>query len=73
MVVSLVDLAICDDFEDLVRSIKQCPDLGLEGPYNDSDLDLDGWQVQDAVVGIEISGGGVIEDALLGVGGAKAG
>jgi len=73
VVLSLLDLALCDDFEDLVQSIKRCPDLGLKGPYNESILVLDGWQVQDAVVGIETPDAGVIETALLGVGGPKAG
>jgi hypothetical protein len=73
VVLNLLDLAISDDFGGLVRSIKQRPDLGLEGPYDESDLDLDGWQVQDAVVGIEISDGGAIHKALSGVGSPKAG
>jgi hypothetical protein len=70
VVLSLLDLAIYDDFGDLVQSIKRCPDLRLEGPYNESGLFLDDWQMQDAIVGIEASG---IGDALLGVGGPKAG
>lgn len=73
MVLSLLDLEICDNFGDLIQSIKQRPDLGLEGPYNDSELGLEGWQVQDTVVGIEVSDCGVIRDALLGVGNPKAG
>jgi len=73
VVLSLLDLAICDDFGDLVESINQCPDLRLEGPHDDSNLVLDSWQVQDAVVGIEILGGEIIQDALLGAAGAKAG
>ena len=73
VVLSLQDLAICDDFGDLVQSINQRPDLSLEGPYDDSDLVLDGWQVQEAVVGVVTSDDGVIQEALLGVGGPKVG
>ena len=73
VVLSLLDLAICDDFGDLVQSIKQYPDLSLEGPYDDSELVLDGWQVQETVVGIETSDGGVIQEALLAAGGPKVG
>lgn len=73
MVLSLLDLSICDDFGDLVQSIKQRPDLSLEGPFDDADLNVDGWQMQDAVVGIETSDGGVIQEALLAQGGPKAG
>ena len=73
VVLSLLDLSICDDFGDLVQSIKQRPDLSLEGPFDDADLNVDGWQMQDAVVGIETSDGGVIQEALLAQGGPKAG
>lgn len=71
VVLSFQDLAICDGFGDLVHSIKQRPDLSLEGPCDESDLVLDGWQVQEAVVGIEASDGGVIQEALLAMGGPK--
>ena len=73
VVMNLLDLAICDDFGDLIQSIKQRPDLGLEGPYDSMKLGLEGWQVQDAVIGIEVSDSGGFQDALLGVGGPKAG
>ena len=72
VVLNLLDLAVCDDFGDLIQSIKQRPDLGLEGPYDNSELRLEGWQVQDAVIGVEVSDGGEFQDVLLGVAGPKA-
>jgi hypothetical protein len=71
VVLNLLDLAICDDIGDLIQSIKQCPNLSLEGPYNDSALGLEGWQGQDTIVGIEVSDSAVIQDTLPGVGGPK--
>ena len=73
MVLNLLDLAICDDIEDLIQSIKERPDLSLEGPYDDSELGLEGWQVQDAVIGVEAWFSGGIHDALRGVVGGKVG
>jgi hypothetical protein len=73
VVLNLLDLAICEDNEDLIQSIKQHPDLGLKGPYDDSVLGLGGWQVQDAIVGIEVANDGGVQDTLLGAGGPKVG
>lgn len=73
VVMSLLDLVICDDFGDLIQSIKQHPDLCLEGPYDNAQLGLEGWQVQDAVIGIEVSDSGGFQDALLETADPKAG
>lgn len=72
VVMSLLDLAICDEFGDLIQSIKQRSDLCLKGPYDNTQMGLEGWQVQDAVIGIEVSDGGGFQDALLAEG-PKAG